>query len=159
MYWIVRAKWEGKYDQTQRFLSNNIWENGYSDKFVEIVNKIKTDYILLLANASYIEYYAIVKENYQDGKTILVKEWIKIDEPFYIPATGNYIKTISKLSNKKFIQRIEEYITKGKLIDNFKILSLKATNFISLENKYKIRVTKILHNEATTPIPDLKELL
>jgi predicted ATPase len=141
MYWIVRAKWEGKYNQTQRFLSDNIWENGYSDKFIEVVNKIKKDDILLLANASYIEYYAIVKENYQDGKTILVKEWIKIDEPFYIPATGNYIKTISKLSNKKFIQRIEKYIIKGKLIDNFKILSLKATNFMSLKNK-KISFSK-----------------
>lgn len=29
----------------------------------------------------------------------------------------------------------------------------------NLENQYKIRVKKILHCEATTPIPDLKEII
>ena len=135
MYWIVRAKWEGKYDQTERFLTKHIWENGYLDKYIDVVNKVKKDEILLLANASYIEYYSICKENKQDGKILEVQEWIKFLEPIYIPAKGNYIKTISHLSNKTFIQRVDQYIKTGNLIQNFSISSLKTTNFMSLKNK------------------------
>ena len=141
MYWIVRAKWDGKYDKTERFLSNSIWENGYEDKYIDVVNKVKKDDILLLASASYVQYYAVCKANYQDGKTLEVQEWIKILEPIYIPAKGNYIKTISHLSNKTFIQRINQYIKTGKLIQNLSISSLKTTNFMSLKNK-KVNFSK-----------------
>lgn len=141
MYWIVRAKWDGKYDQTERFLSSNIWENGYEDKYIDVVNRVKQDEILLLANASYIEYYAVCTENKQDGKILKVEKWIKILEPIYIPAKGNYIKTISHLSNKTFIQRIDQYIDTGKLIENFSITSLKTKDFMSLKNK-KISFSK-----------------
>jgi ABC-type multidrug transport system ATPase subunit len=141
VYWIVRAKWNEKYDQTERFVSGRIWENGYSDKFIDVVKKVKKNEILLLAKASYIEYYAICKENKQDGKTLKVQKWIKILKPIYIPATGNYVKTISRLNNKTFIQRIDEYIKTGNLIENFSISSLKTTNFMSLQNK-KIKFSK-----------------
>lgn len=134
MYWIVRAKWNGE-NKAERFISENIWENGYADKYIDIVNKVQKGDILLLANSSYIEYYAICKENKQDGKVLKVEKWIKISATIYIPAKGNYIKTISHLTNKIFIERIEKYITTGQLIDNFNILSLKTKNFMSLKNK------------------------
>ncbi len=60
MYWIVRAKWtEGS--QIDRFISKGIWESGYSGKYINVVNKVKENEIFLLANSSYIEYYAICK--------------------------------------------------------------------------------------------------
>jgi ABC-type multidrug transport system ATPase subunit len=141
MYWIVRAKWDTKGDQTDRFISDNIWKNGHSDKFIDVVKKVKQGDILLLASASYIEYYAICKENKQDGAMLKVQKWTKISNPIYIPATGNYIKTISKLSNKKFVKRVDEYIKTGKLIKNFSISSLQTKNFMSLKNK-KISFSK-----------------
>jgi len=141
LYWIVRAKWDGKYNQTERFLSNSIWENGYTEKYIDIVNKVKKDEILLLANASYVEYYAVCKKNEQNGKILEVQKWIKILEPIYIPAKGNYIKTISHLSNKTFTARINQYIKTGKLIENFGITSLKTKDFMSLKNK-KISFSK-----------------
>ena len=49
-----------------------------------------------------------------------------------------------------------------KVYEKFAIVSngsLEKTRLEQLENQYNIRVKKILHSEATTPIPDLKELI
>lgn len=42
-YWMVGAYWESDdpQDQTQRFLAEGIWENGYNDRFLEEVKGIK----------------------------------------------------------------------------------------------------------------------
>lgn len=48
-------------------------------------------------------------------------------------------------SNKKFV-----IVSNG---------ALPKTELENLENSYGIRVKKILHSEATTPIPDLKDIL
>lgn len=49
-----------------------------------------------------------------------------------------------------------------RVIEKFAIVSngmLSKPELERLENAYKIRVKRILHCEATTPIPDLKDLL
>lgn len=141
MYWIVRAKWDGVDDKTDQFLENNIWQNGYDEKYQDVVKKVKTDDILLLANGSYIEYYAKCQSNPFDGKSLVVDNWVKFETPIFIPAKGNYIKTISSLSNKIYLQRIQSYIDSGKLMEDFTISSLKATDFMSLSNQ-KITFSK-----------------
>ncbi|SFG29867.1 hypothetical protein [Neptunomonas qingdaonensis] len=40
-YWFVGALWGGNGDQTQRFISQGIWENGYDDKHLDLVKAIK----------------------------------------------------------------------------------------------------------------------
>ena len=35
--WFVGAFYDGKNDQTDRFLKEGIWENGYDDKYLEVV--------------------------------------------------------------------------------------------------------------------------
>ncbi|WP_432695167.1 AAA family ATPase [Marinobacterium sp. YM272] len=40
-YWFVGALWDGKDDQTERFLNEGIWENGYKDKHLDEVNSIQ----------------------------------------------------------------------------------------------------------------------
>ena len=62
---------------------------------------------------------------------------------------------------KDLINRFYDIDSK-KVTEKFAIVSngaLEKTQLEELENKYNIRVKKILHSEATTPIPDLKELL
>lgn len=140
-YWIVRSKWGSDGEQLDRFLSENIWQNGSDSKFIDNVNSIEQDDVLLLANGSYVEYYAICKNNINDGKTIQVKEWNKLSESMYIPAKGNYIKTISLLNNKTYLERIKEYIKTGQQIQALSIDSLKTSNFMSLPNK-KISFSK-----------------
>ena len=59
------------------------------------------------------------------------------------------------------INRFYDTDTK-KVTEKFAIVSngtLEKNQLEELENRYNIRVKKILHSEATTPIPDLKELL
>lgn len=141
MYWIVRAKWNGIDDKTDEFLENNIWQNGYDDKYQDVVKKVQAGDTLLLSNGSYIEYYAKCQENLCDGKTIIIDAWKKFEIPIFIPAKGNYIKTISSLSNKTYLQRIQSYIDSGKLMEDFTISSLKATDFMSLSNQ-KITFSK-----------------
>ena len=42
-YWLVGAYWDDREpaDQTERFLTEGIWENGYSDKFLDVVRQMK----------------------------------------------------------------------------------------------------------------------
>ncbi len=42
-YWLVGAYWEERdpHDQTQRFLDEGIWENGYDDKYLDLVKSVK----------------------------------------------------------------------------------------------------------------------
>ncbi len=50
----------------------------------------------------------------------------------------------------------------GKIVERFVIVSnaqLSRVESEKLENAHNIRVRKILHCEATTPVPDLRELL
>jgi len=42
-YWMVGAYWEDDdpQDQTERFLAEGVWENGWKDRFLEEVKRIK----------------------------------------------------------------------------------------------------------------------
>ena len=40
-YWFVGAVWNGNDDQLPRFLEQGIWENGYEDKFLDLVRRIR----------------------------------------------------------------------------------------------------------------------
>ena len=86
MYWIVRAKWNGIDDKTDEFLENNIWQNGYDEKYQDVVKKVQAGDTLLLSNGSYIEYYGKCQENLCDGKTIIIDAWKKFEIPIFIPA-------------------------------------------------------------------------
>jgi 5-methylcytosine-specific restriction protein B len=39
-YWLVGAFWDGT-DQTSRFLEEGIWENGYTDRYLDLVREMK----------------------------------------------------------------------------------------------------------------------
>jgi 5-methylcytosine-specific restriction protein B len=42
-YWLVGAYWDGTDppDQTDRFLAEGVWENGYTDKYLDAVKQVK----------------------------------------------------------------------------------------------------------------------
>ena len=90
-YWLVGAYWNGD-DQTQRFLDEGIWQNGYEDKYLEEVKSMKSgDKIAIKASATQknnlpfnnqgktiskliIKSRGTIITNRQDGQTIEV-EW------------------------------------------------------------------------------------
>ncbi|MCZ0963510.1 AAA family ATPase [Paracoccus benzoatiresistens] len=100
-FWFVGALWGGFDDQTDRFLKEGIWQNGYDKKFSEHVARIKPgDWIAI--KATFVKKYGLPFDNHntpvssmrikavgtvteatKDGKTVKVdwtpladaKEW------------------------------------------------------------------------------------
>ena len=109
-HWFVGASFGGIHDQTDRFLEEGIWENGYDDKFVDLVRSmrpgeriaIKATYtrkhdLPFKTNGHSVATMAIkatgtIIENLNDGKRVRVK-WTVIDPRlewyFY-----TYLKTV-----------------------------------------------------------------
>lgn len=96
-YWFVGAVWGGA-DQTDRFISEQLWQNGYDDKFSKLVSQMKVgDQIAIKASftrkhdvpfenygrpASVMRIKAIgtITSNHRDGKTVSVG-WRELDPP------------------------------------------------------------------------------
>ena len=61
-YWFVGATYDGSDDQTERFVSEGIWENQQNDKFSDYVNEMKPgDYIAI--KATYTRKYGLPFNN------------------------------------------------------------------------------------------------
>ena len=110
--WFVGATY-GSDDQTKRFLSDGIWENGYQDKYLDQVKSIQAgDRIAIKAtytrkrdlpfdnhghrvSVMAIKAIGVVQKNHGDGRTLDV-EWTPFDSPrewyFY-----TYRRTIWKI--------------------------------------------------------------
>jgi 5-methylcytosine-specific restriction enzyme B len=89
-YWFVGANWGGK-DQTPAFLSGEYWENGYDDKYTDLVNSMRPgDKIVIksaftqkrnlpfnsngnTASVMSIKAVGIVKKGATDGKRVMVQ--------------------------------------------------------------------------------------
>lgn len=96
-YWFVGAAWDG-IDQTERFLEQGVWQNGYDDKFLELVKQMKIgDRIAIKASftrkrdvpfenhgraASVMRIKAIgtISGNSGDGRSVDVT-WQSVDPP------------------------------------------------------------------------------
>lgn len=85
--WFVGAYWEGE-DQTQRFIEENIWENGYTDRFLDKVNSIEPDDRIAIKSTDYrtsprrmwIKAIGIVLDNPRDGRRLDV-DWTEVNPP------------------------------------------------------------------------------
>jgi 5-methylcytosine-specific restriction protein B len=83
-YWLVGAYWDDQEtpDQTERFLSEGIWENGYKDRYLDQVRSIKVgDHIAI--KAMFTQKHDLPFDN--SGKTI---------SGMTIKATGTIVKNV-----------------------------------------------------------------
>ena len=96
-FWFVGANWDGD-DQTKRFVSEGIWQNGYDNKFSEHVARVKPgDRIAIKASFTMkyglpfdnqnksvscmrIKAIGTVTESTKDGKTVKV-DWQFLKKP------------------------------------------------------------------------------
>ena len=96
-YWFVGAMWD-EGDQTERFVRERIWQNGYEDKFSKLVRQIKPgDRIALKStfvrkfdlpfenygrpvSAMKIKAIGTVTANHNDGLTVEV-DWKAVEPP------------------------------------------------------------------------------
>ena len=97
-FWFVGAVWGGTDDQTERFLSEGIWQNGHDNKFSEHVARIQLgDQIAIKASFTMkyrlpfdnqnkpvscmrIKAIGTVTEATKDGRTVKV-DWHPLEEP------------------------------------------------------------------------------
>ena len=114
--WFVGASFGGTNDQTERFIRDGIWENGYTDgRYFDLVNDIQPgDRIAIKAayprnnpdglpfdahgysvSAMVIKATGIVKENMGNGRRLRV-DWASVSPPrtFYF---SSYWKTVHRI--------------------------------------------------------------
>ncbi|HEQ3514762.1 McrB family protein [Vibrio cholerae] len=122
-FWFVGSSYGGNDDQTDRFLSEGIWQNGYDDKYLDIVRSmqpgdkiaIKSSYTRKkelpfdskgqTVSVMAIKVIGVVKRNHGDGRFIDV-EW----EPRFAPVREWYFYT-----NRSTIWRVspDDWMTEG----------------------------------------------
>ena len=128
-YWLVRAKWGGVENKKAEFINNDEWINGYDDKYLDTVNRVQVEDVLLLAEDSTISHYGKCIDNVQDGKHLVVDKWILLKEPVFFPAKGAYIKTIVKVNDENLIETIKLEVEKTLISNDIKIKSISIKNF------------------------------
>jgi len=128
-YWLVRSKWGGVENKKAEFINNDEWINGYDNKYLDIVNRVQVEDILLLAEESTVTHYGKCIENAQDGKHLTVDKWIILKEPINFPAKGAYIKTIVKVNDENLINTVKLEIEKTIASNDIKIKNISIENF------------------------------
>lgn len=112
-YYVGGAFWQDSepQDQTNRFIEEGIWENGYDDKFIDEVINIPIGSLLAIKSTikihNQMEIKAIgeVVENSNDGHIISI-EWLEDFEPFKVNYSGGYWDTIKRVTKPEHIQDI-----------------------------------------------------
>ena len=103
--WFVGAAFGATDDQTQRFLEEGVWENGYNDKYLDLVRSmrpgdriaIKSSYVRKhdlpfdncgnTVSVMAIKAIGTVTENLNDGKRVRV-DWARQDSREWYFFTG-----------------------------------------------------------------------
>lgn len=164
-HYLLGAVWNGNDDQTERFIENGIWENGYQDKFNDIVNVVKVgDRVAIkssYANRNGKNYLRIkatgtVLENVEDGQTLKIR-WDERFTPFDIEGLGAYRSTIHKVSESdidaifnsrnemSYFSELEKFLIQSKTKD------LGTANY---QNKFQGLTVKVSFgkgNQARVP--------
>jgi ABC-type multidrug transport system ATPase subunit len=144
-YWLVRAKWGGIENKKAEFINNDEWINGYTDKYLEIVKRVETEDILLLAEDSTITHYGVCVDNPQDGRHLIVDKWILLNNPIYFPGRGSYIKTIVKINDNELINKAHSAIESTINSNDIKIKSIEIESFTVFKNKYSLHFSNNLN--------------
>lgn len=137
--WLVGASWD-RVNKTDEFIENEIWQNGYDDKYLDEVKHVKVgDKIVIKTTytmknnlpfeynnktASVMDIVAIgtVTKNLKDGKNLEVNWNNKLDEPkngTLVVGEILYKKLKEKKVGKKQICWILYLKVKNKIIINF----------------------------------------
>ncbi len=108
-YYVLGASWvEGEmtFDQTERFITKGIWENGYTDKFIDVVNgvnvgdrvAIKSSFAKGKVSILRVKAIGTVLGNRYDGRTLDI-QWDNNFIQFDLEGYGRYRNTIQIVSD------------------------------------------------------------
>ena len=121
-YWFVGAYWSDRdpKDQTQRFLAEGIWQNGYDDQYLDLVKDMRVDERIAIKavgtqkhelpfnahgnTVSKMEIKAVgtIVKNRNDGRTVEV-EWERDFEPktWYFSTSQKTVWRVKPETNSK----------------------------------------------------------
>ena len=161
--WLVGASW-GRVNKTDEFIENEIWQNGYDDKYLDEVKHVKVgDKIVIKTtytmknnlpfeynrSASVMEIVAIgtVTKNLKDGKNLEVNWNNKLDESkkWYF---GSWRDTIQEIKRDKSWKEADllDFIFEGKEQDYNKFLNDKTDEASELSDKIEQEVMELDKN-------------
>lgn len=162
--WLVGASW-GRVNKTDEFIENEIWQNGYDDKYLDEVKHVKVgDKIVIKTTytmknnlpfeynnktASVMDIVAIgtVTKNLKDGKNLEVNWNNKLDEPkkWYF---GSWRDTIQEIKRDKSWKEADllDFIFEGKEQDYNKFLNDKTDEASELSDKIEQEVMELDKN-------------
>ena len=162
--WLVGASWD-RVNKTDEFIENEIWQNGYDDKYLDEVKHVKVgDKIVIKTTytmknnlpfeynnktASVMDIVAIgtVTKNLKDGKNLEVNWNNKLDEPkkWYF---GSWRDTIQEIKRDKSWKEADllDFIFEGKEQDYNKFLNDKTDEASELSDKIEQEVMELDKN-------------
>jgi len=110
-YYVLGAVWNSdkkKPDQSERFIANGFWQNGWTDKFLDIVNGVKIgDRVAIKSSFATRDRRSILRikaigtvySNDNNGRNLKIN-WDNGFVPFDLEGCGSYRKTIHKVANE-----------------------------------------------------------
>lgn len=112
-YYLVGTYWDGSNptDQTDRFLSESIWENGHDGKHISTVKAIPVGSLIAIRSLDkknsimHVRAIGEVSKNHKDGNLLDV-EWEEEFKEFSLPFTGGYWSTINEITKLDHIDAI-----------------------------------------------------
>ena len=138
-YYVGGAYWydNNPQDQTERFLRESIWQNGYEDKFNVIVDSIPEGSLFALkttdkkGNKMHIKAIGRVVLNHKNGQTLDI-EWQVGFTPFIVDFAGGYWETVKEVTNSDHINEIFFHTNETVIMDNkeLKLNTPKSINQI-----------------------------
>lgn len=161
--WLVGASW-GRVNKTDEFIENEIWQNGYDDKYLDEVKHVKVgDKIVIKTtytmknnlpfeynrSASVMDIVAIgtVTKNLKDGKNLEVNWNNKLDDPkkWYFGSCRDTIQEIKRDKSWKEADLLD-FIFEGKEQDYNKFLNDKTDEASELSDKIEQEVMELDKN-------------
>ena len=160
-YWLVGAYWDDRdpADQTERFLQEGIWENGYHNRYINEVMSMKVNDKIAIKAASTqrkdlpfdarnktisrmnIKAIGTIVANRNDGRTVEV-EWEPDfkEKTWYFYTNRNtiwHLRTDDNYRLKEYAQKLRDFVWFGKEQDHDwfrrRFLSLRETDHILSE--------------------------
>ncbi len=148
-YYLLGAAWYGNDDspdQSKRFIENGIWENGYADKLLDVVNGVNVgDRVAIKSSFATREGKSIlrvkatgtVSENLGDGRNLKIK-WDKNFIPFDLEGYGGYRNTIQKVSDEDIDVIFKSYNDMNYYLELTRFLAQAKTTDQSYKSYSKI---------------------
>ena len=170
-YYVLGAAWydddnDKNPDQSERFIANGIWENGYTDKFLDVVKGVKSgDRVAIKSSFATkdrksmlrIKATGTVQENMRDGRLLKIT-WDKRFTPFDLEGFGGYRNTIQKVAEEDIEAifgnnntEIGFYEELNKFLSQAKTNELKTSQYLKRYLDLEVKVSFGQGNQSRIP--------